>query len=188
MRRNHDAPRPLLASPTTTSTTTSNETLPSLASTDNPQSVVPVDQADSPESPTLGLRTLAIDSASGVQSNLGPALRAYRQNVTQLLCSEDSLTDTADSRHTSLGDSDQLDPTPAYRGFAQYPTPVVPQNHLTWYSGPNVCEFPSGQVLACQLDPDRGQLRVYRYVSEQWLVTTYYVGTLVPVPDWYWWE
>lgn len=188
MRRNFTAPRQLLPSSSFSSTT--SNTLSSEESDQNPRAATTLTE------PTLDLQTLHIDNNQRGQQEPDHTPRALQQPVSrvhlqpdsQLLCSEDSLTDSGDSRHTSLSDSDSPAQPRTYTGFEQYPIPVVPQTHYTWYSGPDVCDFPSGQVLACQLRPDVGQLLVYSYCRGQWLVTTYHIGTLVPAPDWYWWE
>jgi hypothetical protein len=186
MRRNFDTPRQLLPSASSNSSPpTSPDTIPSSLSGEGPPLLNPLVQSDSPQSPAVHFQALHVSSETGVQH--APGLSG--QNSLPLLCSEDSLSDTDDSRHTSLGDSEpQVVPTYTYPGFAQHPVPVVPQNHCTWYTGPTVCDFPTGEVSACQLCLEQRQLRVYNYIAGQWFVTTYYIGIVVPAPDWYWWE
>jgi hypothetical protein len=57
----------------------------------------------------------------------------------------------------------------------------VPVDIVTFFSGPNHCECPEGPVSFCQVLPQFGELRVYSRVDARWLLTTYYIGTPVPL-------
>lgn len=63
--------------------------------------------------------------------------------------------------------------------------PFLPLGRTTYFTGPALCASPpAGPACFAHLSPAAGELQLFTYMQGSWYVTTYHIGTAVPLALW----